>query len=57
MPSAKCPVCERAFDVNHSQAMPFCSERCRQVDLGRWLNEDYGVPVERSDEEHDEEIQ
>jgi len=26
--------------------MPFCSQRCRLVDLGRWLDERYGVPVE-----------
>jgi len=25
--------------------MPFCSERCRQIDLGRWLDEQYGFPV------------
>ena len=25
---------------------PFCSERCRMADLGRWLNEDYRVPDE-----------
>ena len=27
--------------------MPFCSDRCRQIDLGRWLREVYSVPVER----------
>lgn len=26
--------------------MPFCSERCRQIDLGRWLGEEYGLPLE-----------
>ena len=26
--------------------MPFCSERCRTIDLGRWLGEKYGLPVE-----------
>jgi uncharacterized protein len=31
--------------------MPFCSERCRRVDLGRWLNEDYGLPFEPSEED------
>jgi endogenous inhibitor of DNA gyrase (YacG/DUF329 family) len=25
--------------------MPFCSLRCRQIDLGRWLNEDISIPV------------
>lgn len=26
--------------------MPFCSERCQKIDLGRWLNEGYGLPIE-----------
>ena len=26
--------------------MPFCSPRCRQIDLGHWLQEDYGLPYE-----------
>jgi len=30
--------------------MPFCSERCRQIDLGKWLNEEYSVPVEHDPE-------
>jgi endogenous inhibitor of DNA gyrase (YacG/DUF329 family) len=33
--------------------MPFCSERCRQIDLGRWLREIYSVPVERNPDEFD----
>jgi endogenous inhibitor of DNA gyrase (YacG/DUF329 family) len=32
-------------------AAPFCSARCRQIDLGKWLNEEYRVPTaERPDE-------
>jgi uncharacterized protein len=31
--------------------MPFCSERCRQIDLGRWLREVYSVPIECDPEE------
>jgi uncharacterized protein len=34
--------------------MPFCSERCRLIDLGRWLNEEIGFPVEESEEEEDD---
>lgn len=26
--------------------MPFCSERCRQIDLGSWLGESYSMPVD-----------
>lgn len=41
-----CPQCgaECAFDpVNPFR--PFCSERCRTIDLGAWANESYRVPV------------
>ena len=44
----RCPICEKQFDPAASQAMPFCTERCRQIDLGRWLREVYSVPVERN---------
>jgi endogenous inhibitor of DNA gyrase (YacG/DUF329 family) len=32
---------------------PFCSERCRMADLGRWLSEDYRVPDESPTESSD----
>lgn len=38
-----CPGC-RAFTFEGSTFYPFCSERCRLVDLGAWLNADYRVP-------------
>jgi uncharacterized protein len=46
MPSIHCPICEKTFDSSHSAAMPFCSERCRLIDLGRWLDERCGLPYE-----------
>jgi endogenous inhibitor of DNA gyrase (YacG/DUF329 family) len=49
----RCPICERQFDPATTPAMPFCSERCRQIDLGRWLRESYSVPVERRDEDEE----
>ena len=51
----RCPICDRQFDPAASKAMPFCSERCRQIDLGRWLREVYSVPVERNPDEQAEE--
>ena len=54
MPTIRCPICERMFDPAASPAMPFCSERCRQIDLGRWLREVYSVPVERDPEKEEE---
>jgi endogenous inhibitor of DNA gyrase (YacG/DUF329 family) len=41
----RCPTCEREFNPADSEAKPFCSERCRLIDLGRWLDEGYTLPV------------
>lgn len=40
----QCPVCNKPFKPADSTAMPFCSERCRTIDLGRWLDESYSLP-------------
>jgi len=53
MSANRCPTCGRSFDPQHSPAVPFCSERCRLVDLGRWLEERYVLPVE-TEEQADE---
>ncbi|MFH0933661.1 MAG: DNA gyrase inhibitor YacG [Pseudomonadota bacterium] len=39
-----CPTCgkEHAWDSNN-RFRPFCSERCKLVDLGKWANEEYRV--------------
>ncbi len=51
-----CPVCQVRFCASQSEALPFCSPRCRMVDLGRWLDEQYGLPLpERPPEEDAEE--
>jgi endogenous inhibitor of DNA gyrase (YacG/DUF329 family) len=56
MTTARCPICGRRFDPQTSPAVPFCSERCRLIDLRRWLDERYPVSVERvADEEEEEE--
>jgi endogenous inhibitor of DNA gyrase (YacG/DUF329 family) len=41
-----CPTCQRIFDTGETPVMPFCSRRCQAIDLGRWLNEQYGMPIE-----------
>ncbi|TWU01218.1 DNA gyrase inhibitor YacG [Stieleria varia] len=46
-----CPVCRKKFLLDETKVPPFCSERCQMVDLGRWLNEDIGVPMEGGAEE------
>ncbi|MEZ4369058.1 MAG: DNA gyrase inhibitor YacG [Kofleriaceae bacterium] len=44
----RCPTCERVADPARRLA-PFCSERCQQVDLGRWLAEEYRIPAAHVD--------
>lgn len=39
----KCPMCGHPVDVTYR---PFCSKRCADLDLGRWLREDYRIPAE-----------
>lgn len=41
----KCPICGKLATDEHR---PFCSKRCREVDLGRWFGEDYKVAGEES---------
>jgi uncharacterized protein len=43
-----CPICAKQTDPKYQ---PFCSRRCADIDLGRWLNESYVVPVAPSDED------
>jgi endogenous inhibitor of DNA gyrase (YacG/DUF329 family) len=43
----RCPTCRR--DIQWSDAYPqrpFCSERCRLIDLGAWLSESHAIPGE-----------
>jgi endogenous inhibitor of DNA gyrase (YacG/DUF329 family) len=56
MSTLRCPICEKKFDSTESQSLPFCSSRCQQVDLNRWLTEGYAMPVDLGREsEPDEE--
>lgn len=43
--SVKCPHCQTPFVYQDSAFRPFCSEKCRLVDLGHWLDGSYAVPV------------
>jgi endogenous inhibitor of DNA gyrase (YacG/DUF329 family) len=40
----RCPVCDAHVDLAATPTIPFCSDRCRLIDLGRWLDESYGLP-------------
>jgi endogenous inhibitor of DNA gyrase (YacG/DUF329 family) len=41
----KCPTCGRSIEWSaQSPFRPFCSERCRLIDLGAWLSEKHAIP-------------
>jgi hypothetical protein len=48
--TARCPTCRAVVATDGNDAFPFCSPRCRLVDLGRWLGEEYRVPAVEDDE-------
>ncbi len=40
----RCPTCRAAVVWEQNPHRPFCSERCRLIDLGAWVTERYRVP-------------
>jgi len=54
-PPATCPVCGRELPADAAQAphRPFCSLRCRQVDLVRWHEGKYAIVEPRDPDEED----
>jgi endogenous inhibitor of DNA gyrase (YacG/DUF329 family) len=47
-----CPECGRA---SVRESYPFCSERCRNLDLSRWLSGSYAIPVISDGSQEDDE--
>lgn len=41
---ASCPICHKA---TAAKFRPFCSARCADVDLGRWMTGEYGLPSDQ----------
>ena len=56
MAVVKCPICSKAVVWNvDNPYRPFCSERCKNVDLGAWASERYSIPdALRSGEDNDD---
>ena len=54
----RCPICKKPVEEPHAgtepartrSPFPFCSDRCRLIDLGRWLDGKYQIPVVDEDE-------
>ena len=58
LPRCNCPLCQKPTVVAFR---PFCSRRCADIDLGRWLSEEYRIPstenllspLDNTEQEHD----
>ena len=47
----ECPICKKPTDSETNADFPFCSERCRLLDLGNWSSEKYKISRPAFDEE------
>ena len=56
----KCPICKKVVKTSsgkqpdHAEFLPFCSERCKLVDLGAWLDAEYKIPARNPDASADD---
>jgi hypothetical protein len=46
-----CPICKNKTTWEENPWRPFCSERCKLVDLGKWVSDDYRIEGKEEDEE------
>ena len=46
MPVVKCPRCGKETEFRGNEYRPFCSERCKLLDFGAWVDEEYNLPAE-----------
>lgn len=44
-----CRVCKKEITWENNPFRPFCSERCRLIDLGKWASEEYRIPGEKKE--------
>ncbi len=45
----RCPVCKKEAAWDNNPFRPFCSERCRIMDLGKWASEGYRIAGEKKE--------
>ena len=50
----RCPACDKMVSLDGLATAPFCSDRCRLIDLGRWLDESHALPVRATDTDEDD---
>ncbi len=53
----RCPTCKREVLMpGENSTFPFCTERCRTIDLGRWMGGEYRIAVTSVDEDEDGDV-
>jgi endogenous inhibitor of DNA gyrase (YacG/DUF329 family) len=58
----KCPICGKVFRISRqeesqrTELFPFCSRRCKLMDLGTWLDGEYKIVYQLDLNEHNDEI-
>jgi endogenous inhibitor of DNA gyrase (YacG/DUF329 family) len=45
----RCPICKKEAKWDDNPFRPFCSERCRLIDLGKWASDEYRIAGEKKD--------
>ncbi len=51
-----CPICGKPVPPRpENRSFPFCSDRCRLVDLAKWLGEEYRIPGRRAGDDTEDE--
>jgi len=50
----KCPICRNEAEWQHNPYRPFCSERCKMIDLDHWLSERYRISGPGTEQENPE---
>jgi hypothetical protein len=53
----RCPICKVYTTWEENPWRPFCSERCKLIDLGRWAMGEYRIAGDRVKEEEDGDVQ
>ncbi|HEX3447782.1 MAG TPA: DNA gyrase inhibitor YacG [Isosphaeraceae bacterium] len=54
----RCPICSKSYEIASVDALPsfpFCTDRCRMIDLGRWIDGKYAIPGSAKDQKQQEE--
>lgn len=50
-----CPVCKKTTTLEENPWRPFCSERCKLIDLGKWASEEYRIAGEKEEKKEEDE--